>query len=176
MRSYGLPQPEFRARIADFTVVLYRFGLLTEEMSRWLNDVAPGANKEQQIALSLARGFGTVAVAELRAKIGLDSDDARKVLAELVRSGSLVATDDADRFALNFTATDLTDTEIAVIEVLSALPTGQSLSARELAEEINVPLSTIRLYLRNLVESKFVEATAPPTSKNRRYRMPSTYS
>lgn len=172
MRNYGLPQPEFRARIADFTVVLYRFGLLTSEMSQWLNDVAPGASKEQQIALALARGFGTVTVAELRANIGLDSDDARRVLAVLVSSGALAVTDDPDRFALNSSASDLNDTEIALVELLTALPAGQSLSARELAEEVGLTLNTIRPYLRNLVELELVEATAPPTSKNRRYRLP----
>lgn len=169
MRRQGLPQPEFRARISDFTVILYRFGLLTPEISEWLGEFAPNAGHEEQVALAIAHGFGGVSAGDLRSHLGLDSDDAREVLGGLRAAGLLNSTEDPDRFVMQAPAPAIAGDDQAVID---ALAQAEELSARDIADRTGSTVVAIRPRLRRLVDQGAIVATAPPTSRYRRYRLP----
>lgn len=166
MQSYGLPQPVFNAKIGDFTVTLYRFGLLTPEIAEWLDRIAPEAAREERIALAIAHGLGAVSTRELKENVGLDSDDARGILNGLVSARILVPTSNPDTFAL---ATNGTSSSVDP-DILGLLETGRELSAREIADALGVSLGSIRPRLRKVVDAGEITPTAPPTSRNRRYR------
>ncbi|OFT77943.1 hypothetical protein HMPREF3104_00525 [Corynebacterium sp. HMSC30G07] len=168
MQKHGLPQPLFTANIGDFTVTLFRFGLLTPEIAQWLNRVAPKATREEQVALAIAHGLGAVSTRELKDNVGLDSDDARAILNGLASAGSLVPTSDPDRFTL---APSNGGAGSADPEIINVLAGGGELSAREIADALGVSLSSVRPRLRKLVDANVISPTAPPTSRNRRYRI-----
>lgn len=169
MLEYGLPQPKFDARIGEFTVVLYRFGLLDPEMSSWLDSIAPESSRQERVALAIASGLGAVSVRELRQHLGLDSDDARKLLITLSRSGLLRPGSDEDSFRLGVGDKELTEQELEVIAVLAKH--GES-SAKEIAEMMGVSVGSLRPKLRRLVDAGEIAPTAPQTSRMRKYRLP----
>lgn len=166
MQRKGLPQPLFTATISDFTVTLFRFGLLTPDIATWLNSTAPDGTREEHIALAIAHGLGAVSVRELKSNIGLDSDDAREVLKGLVGKHLLTPTGDPDSFTFPSPRMTTVDEEISRL-----LSDGGELSAREIAEELGVTLGSLRPRLRKLVDAGEISPTAPPTSRNRRYRL-----
>lgn len=165
MQREGLPQPLFTATISDFTVTLFRFGLLTPEIAAWLNSTAPDGTREEHVALAIAHGLGAVSVREMKNNIGLDSDDAREVLNGLVKKHLLTPTSDPDTFTFPTPRTSTVDEEISRL-----LSDGGEFSAREIAEELGVTLGSLRPRLRKLVVAGEISPTAPPTSRNRRYR------
>ncbi|MHA6555711.1 ATP-binding protein [Corynebacterium pyruviciproducens] len=166
MREYGLPQPEFRPRIGEFTVVLYRFGILDPKVSSWVENVAPHLPHQAQIALVIARDLGGVTVKQLRDHCGVDSDDARDILHDLVDRGLIedgVETDCFHLVAGYSTGRDKDDAVVATLE--HAAP----LSAKEISAQTGIKLNTLRPILRRLIESELIVATAPATSRNRKY-------
>lgn len=100
MERHGLPDPEFRASIGDFTVILYRDQRSTAE---------PAFEQPAEVEQA-------------------ETDP-----------------------------------------VLRALRSDVPASAREVAERSGLALATVRPKLKALVESGAVAATAPPTSRNRKY-------
>jgi len=169
MEGFGLPQPVFDAKIGEFTVTLYRFGILNPDVSNWLNAVAPESTRKEQIALAIARGLGAVSVRELRKYVGLDSDDARVLLNDLAERGLLKAGRDSDSFVLGVGDFELDETERELVSHL--LDVGEA-SAREIAHRLNVSVNSLRPKLRAMVEDEKIIPTAPPTSRNRKYRLP----
>ncbi|MEH0147976.1 ATP-binding protein [Corynebacterium sp. Q4381] len=166
MQHQGLPQPLFTATISDFTVTLFRFGLLTPEIAAWLESVAPDATREEHIVLAIAHGLGAVSVRELKNNIGLDSNDAREVLNGLVDKHILAPAGETDSFTFQSTRTAGADEEISRL-----LADGVELSAREIAEALGITLGSLRPRLRKLIDAGEISPTAPPTSRNRRYRL-----
>lgn len=169
MERYGLPQPQFDARIGEFTVTLYRFGILNPEVSQWLASVAPESKREEQIALAIAQGLGAVSVKELRQHVGLDSDDARKLLSGLAERGLLRAGKSSDNFVLLREDPEIDDVDRDLIAYL--MEAGES-AARDIADHLGMSLNALRPRLRKLVDAKEIIPTAPPTSRNRKYRLP----
>lgn len=169
MRSYGLPQPTFHAHIGEFTVTLQRFGLLTPETSEWIRSVAPDANHQERIVLAIANGFGGVSVKNVRETMGMDSDDARSLLLTLVDAGLLEQSTDPDNFTMRTGDSKFDETDRAI---LRSLDRDHPESARHIADAVGISLAALRPRLRRLVEEKVIEATAPPTSRNRKYKLP----
>ncbi|MDK8663516.1 ATP-binding protein [Corynebacterium coyleae] len=169
MEGYGLPQPVFDARIGEFTVILYRFGILDPEMSAWLESVAPNSSREEQIALAIAKGLGAVSVKELRKHIGLDSDDARSLLSDLVTRGLLGPGHTRDSFVLSSSGIELDETDNKLIAYLAQV--GEA-AARDIADHLDVSVNTLRPRLRSMVDVGEIVPTAPPTSRKRKYRLP----
>ena len=169
MERYGLPQPQFDARIGEFTVTLYRFGILNPEVSQWLASVAPESTREEQIALAIAQGLGAVSVKELRQHVGLDSDDARKLLSGLAERGLLRAGKSGDDFVLLSEDPEIDDVDRDLIVYL--MEAGEA-AARDIADHLGMSLNALRPRLRKLVDAKEIIPTAPPTSRNRKYRLP----
>lgn len=56
-------------------------------------------------------------------------------------------------------------------DVLAALGEGGELSARELADELGLTVAQVRYRVRSLLASGSIVATAPSTSRERKYRL-----
>lgn len=169
MERYGLPQPHFDARIGEFTVILYRFGILNPEVAQWLASVAPGSTREEQIALAIAHGLGAVSVKELREHLGLDSDDARELLGDLSDRKLLREGPSSDTFVLAVGEREVDEVDRELISYLTEV--GEA-GAREIADRLRVSVNSLRPRLRNLVDANEIIPTAPPTSRKRKYRLP----
>ncbi len=173
MRSHGLPAPDFRPSSIDHVVVrLSRFGLIDPHMQEWLDGLPQHdrRSREQAIALALSKLNGQVSVADLRNNLGLDSDDCRDVLAELIADGLLVGMNDGP-----YVLTDLQMTAVASgarWEVLSILDPATEMSIAEIADITGKTRTALRPLLRDLVEQGLVVATAAPQSRNRKYVLP----
>ena len=170
MRRHGLPAPDYSASTLDHVVVrLARLGLMNPQVDDWLAKL-PGAKergREQRAALALAKRRGAVSVSDLRANLGLDSDDCREVLAALVADGLLIGLNDGP-----YVLTDLDRTMQstgAQRQLLAALDEERPRSIHEIAEITGKSPGALRPVLRELVGRGLVEATAPPQSRNRRY-------
>ena len=170
MRRHGLPAPDYSASTLDHVVVrLARLGLMNPQVDDWLAEL-PGAKergREQRAALALAKRRGAVSVSDLRANLGLDSDDCREVLAALVADGLLIGLNDGP-----YVLTDLDRTMQstgAQRQLLAALDEEHPRSIHEIAEATGKSPGALRPVLRELVGRGLVKATAPPQSRNRRY-------
>ena len=169
MRQQGLPAPDYEATTIDrVTVKLSRFGLLDPDVRTWL-DSLPGGPRgtAADSVLALARRDGKVRAVDVRRNLGLDSDDVRDLLGELVAEGLLVGMNDgpyvlAD-LRLRMAATG------ARWAVLSVLDTRKPLKIQDIAERTGKSPTALRPLLRALVSDGLVTATAPPTSRNRAY-------
>lgn len=169
MERYGLPQPHFDAGIGEFTVTLYRFGILNPEVSQWLASVAPKSTREEQIALAIAQGLGAVSVKELRKHLGLDSDEARDLLGELKDRKLLREGPSSDTFVLAVGGPEFDEVDRELMSYLSQV--GEA-AARDIADHLGVSVNSLRPRLRNLVDANEIIPTAPPTSRKRKYRLP----
>ncbi|AWE43322.1 AAA family ATPase [Actinobaculum sp. 313] len=170
MRAHGLPTPDYSASTIDHVVVrLDRFGLMDPETEEWLRTL-PGHSdfsRDHDAALALARRNGSVSVVDLRDNLGLDSDDCRSVFAQLVADGLLIGMNDGPyTLADQSRNVEATGTQLAVLAVLSE---DEALSIRDIAKATGKTLTALRPVLRELVESGLVVATAPPTSRSRKY-------
>ena len=176
LASRGMPHPEFKAQIGRFAVTIHRFGLLNPETHQWLKDyaggVADGINRNQQIALVLAKQMGVVTAQNLRNQFGVDSDDARTDINELVDRGLLeiVSTSGpgSERYGLVLFG-DHSRISERQREILQILDPVNPRTVREIAEDIGLSVGAVRNHLRDLVEAGFIEPTAPPSSRNRAY-------
>ncbi|KXB52480.1 hypothetical protein HMPREF2976_11775 [Corynebacterium sp. HMSC077D10] len=167
MTKSGLPGPEFIDRGGEFVVVLSRFGLMDDAIARWVDSVAPHAERALQVALVFARDLGAVTPHMLREHLGLDSDDARACLERGVRDGVLDAATD-ERFVLSTSSLGLDSEQEKILALLADKGT---LSSHEVAEGIGLSLSRVRPRLSGLVDVGLIEATAPLTSRNRKYHL-----
>lgn len=171
MQGAGLPRPEFSASIDRVTVTLYRHGLLNEDTRAWLEaQGATGLSPHQQMALVLAEQSKVVTVGELRRQVGIDSDDARADLHRLEADGLLVELG-TDRYArpVPKLAPSMSSTQRDILTAITKL--GGEATVHELSAETGRLVNTLRVALRGLVEQGAIVATAPPTSRNRAYRL-----
>lgn len=173
MREQGLPAPDFSSSTIDHVVVrLARFGLIDPGMEAWL-DGLPGREQRDRthdVALALAKLNDQVSVADLRNNLGLDSDDCRAVLAQLVADGLLVGLNDGPYVLADPAMTD--SASGARWQILSLLDATAAMSIAEISAATGKTRSALRPLLRDLVERELVVATAPPQSRNRRYLLP----
>lgn len=170
MREMGLPAPDFgRSDIGHVTVTLSRFGLMDPDVRAWL-DSLPGAPRPvaADTALSLARTVGRVGVVELRESLGVDSDDARRVLAGLTAEGLIEGSGDGP-YALSAHPGGVPELTDAQKGVLDALDPVSARTIRDIAAATGRSPNTLRPILRILVEQGRVLATAPVTSRHRAY-------
>ncbi|GEE00735.1 transcriptional regulator [Gordonia spumicola] len=169
MTRSGLPAPRFVTTTSSFTTTLDRFGLLTPDVHRWLDGLG-GRDRTaiEDIALAVIHHLGSVTVDELRRQVAVDSSDARTALDDLTRDGLLVHDLGEYRMSPETATADLTAAERRVVDVLSS---GDTLTIREIAAATQTTVSSLRPVLRNLVGDGRIHATAPPTSRNRAYRL-----
>lgn len=185
----GLPAPRFTPTSTSMTVALDRHGLLNPEMSTWLSTIGAGSlDPDAQRTLALVHRGYDVEVQLLRAQFGMDSADARVVLRTLVadawlrfpaqpggpyRPGPLLVAAEVNENALfadeapplaNYPRRSLDE------RILDALGESDELSIHELAHATRSSINSLRPRLRVLIEQGALAPTAPPQSRNRRYR------
>lgn len=164
MAMWALPVPQFRPGIGSFTVILARFGLLTPETQEWLDRHGHSRTRETDLILVLAKEYGKVTPQMIRGNLGIDTDDAREALAELLAEGHIVVVPHtAETFSL---PSELTGAERAIMSILSS---DSPKNISQIEKETGKSRTALRPLLRALVESGHVVATAPPQSRLRAY-------
>ncbi|RJT89102.1 transcriptional regulator [Cryobacterium melibiosiphilum] len=187
----GLPAPRFTATSTSMTVTLDRHGLLNPEMSTWLSAIGAGSlDPDAQRTLALVHRGYDVEDQLLRAQFGMDSADARVVLRTLVA-------DDWLRFPAQpggpyrpgprLVAAEVNENTLFADEmsppgsfpdrslderILAALGQENELNIHELVDATHSSTNSLRPRLRVLIEQGAITPTAPPQSRNRRYRRP----
>lgn len=173
MRRHGLPAPDYSSTSIDHVVVkLARFGLIDPSMEAWLAGLSGRGRRDRRhdVALALAKLNQQVSVADLRNNLGLDSDDCREVLAELVADSLLEGMNDGPYVLADPRMTETLSG--SRWEILSILDVTTAKSIAEIAEATGKTRNTLRPLLRDLVDQGLVVATAPPQSRNRKYLIP----
>lgn len=177
MRAHGLPAPEFEDLIDAVRVTLHRFGLLTPATRDWLETMgADDLSPHRKMALVLAKEAGAVTPQAMRQQLGLDTEDARDLLNDL-RGRGLLAEPSVDKFVLAVNdqmtlpglPTDVQRLSDGERDVLFAFLGGGERSAHEIVAVTGRSIHNVRSILHSLVKAGILLATAPPTSRNRRY-------
>lgn len=170
MRAAGLPAPDYsKSTLSHVIVRLQRFGLMDPEVLAWLNSVpnAEHLSHEELVTLSLAASMGQVHVLDLRQNLGMDSDDCRSLLMNLVGLGLLDGVLEGP-FVLAKPQVDA-DLTPGQRQLFQALSETDEKSVRQLMEETGRSAAGVRALLRDLIALDLIEATAPPQSRRRRY-------
>lgn len=173
MRQHGLPQPKFRVEVGAFTVILYRHGLLNPEAQQWLEKLGLGEMSTTRPELAqvvlLARDQGPVTPASIRETLGIDSDEAREMLAELLNDGVLsVSGGNEESFELSAETLGLSPVQVRILKTLKP---DIARNIHQIVDEIGYSASAVRYGLRGLIDSGAVHPTAPPTSRSRAYTL-----
>ena len=167
MASRALAEPKFIASIDSFKVVLGRSGTEIDENRQWLSErVSHDLDSHEQAVAVILRRDGRATVASIREQLGIDSDEIRKVFKGLVADGLLkwAATDEVE-----LVRQPRWSQEEWFDRILATLDTEHPMSIHELSSALNRRAESTRNYVKALVERGDVIATAPPSSKDRKY-------
>lgn len=170
MESRALGAPQFDADIDCFRVTLGRSGTEIPENRLWIQDFAgEGLSRHEEAILLAARRDGKASVKVIRDMLQIDSDEIREACAKLVGMGALEKIGkDAYRVRQDKAGTG-EETKSPEDVILSALSPDVPMGIHELANAIGKSVASTRQHMRELIESGRVIATAPTTSKNRKY-------
>lgn len=166
MVAHSLATPTFMATADQVTVELRRHGAEVPEHRAWLSSITHrDLTAHEDAALLFAHSHGHVSVDTLRDRLRVDSDDARSILRRLSGEGLLrpdgpedyVLSDGAPRFGT------------VALDVLNVLSSEQPLDIHRIAEATGKTPNALRPILRSLIADGRVRATAPPSSRHRRY-------
>lgn len=166
MEAHALARPDFKVGPDQVKVTLKRHGAEIPEHREWLRrltdrELAP----HEDAALLIARREGRVSVDGLRDALRIDSDEARQVLSRL-RSEGVVRGVGSETFVLADGAPLPSDADAALIRGLRG---AEPQSIHEIAEWSGMSVGALRARLRRLVDDGWVQATAPPQSRHRKY-------
>lgn len=166
MEAHALDRPRFKVSPDQVTVELRRHGAEIPALRAWLARLSsePLSDRDDA-ALIIARREGSVSVSSLRELLRVDSDDARELLGDLAGRG-LLRQAEAERYELWSDGPQMRPAEARVFGALSAVV---PMSINELAEELDKTPSSLRPLLRRLIQHGQISATAPPTSRDRKY-------
>lgn len=171
MQQDGLPAPAFRSHVAEFVVSLSRHGLLNTDVRSWL-DQLPGGDRTNlgDQTLALLKHVGPVDLSDLRLQLGVGTSEQQQMLDRLCGLGLVEQSPSTGLYSLSSTATgpQLDGFEKELVEAVTSQGT---LNIRSLSEITGKSVAYLRAVLRSLVEANILEATAPPTSRNRAYRI-----
>lgn len=171
MQQDGLPAPAFRSQVAEFVVTLSRHGLLNPDIRSWLAQLPGGerTNLDDQ-TLALLKHIGPTDLSDLRLQLGVDTSEQQQTLDRLGDLGLVEQSPSTGMYALRPAAAgrhlDGLDREL-----VEAVASQGTLNIRSLSEMTGKSVTHLRAVLRSLVEADILEATAPPTSRNRAYRI-----
>ena len=166
MEAHALDRPRFRVTPDQVCVELRRHGAEVPELRAWLRSLTDrDLSHREDAALVMARREGIVSVGMLRNDLRIDSDEAREILADLASLG-LLRQDTLEEYVLWGQEPDLRPSEA---EVVAALSDRVPLDIHELATLLGKTPGSLRPLLRRLVSVGRVTATAPVTSRNRKY-------
>lgn len=171
MKRHTLRPPTFDIGFDSFSIVLGRFGTEIAENRRWIAEqTSQSLSRDEEALLLLAREREKLTVQDAHAVLGLDSDDVRRMVTELHGAGLLeTLEDDAFRLAQRPQATDkiiLTPTQVALYKLLDKT---DAKGVQELSAALGKTPRTIQRALHELLAHGIVVATAPLTSKDRKY-------
>lgn len=167
MASRALSEPTFVAKFDGFKVVLGRGGIEIEDNKRWLDTAVSHEldSHAQAVAIALRRD-GRGSVASIRGQLGIDSDEIRTIFQTLV-----------DDRVLRWVGKD----EVEIIRkpkwsreewykrILDLLDTEDPKGIQEIAVALDRSSANTRTYIKELIERGDVVATAPASSKHRKY-------
>lgn len=166
MEAVAQNRPRFVDGGDQFQVILARHGAEIPEHREWLHDLVDrDLTPQEDAALVIAKRSGNVSASRLRSDLHIDSDDARAMLAKLEREGVL-RRNGQDLYELAEGSPLLSGAEAEVFRALSAQT---PMSIHEISEHTRRSPNTLRPLMRRLVAKGWVEATAPPSSRLRRY-------
>lgn len=167
MSSRALAEPEFDPSIGSFKVALVRGGAEIAENRQWLNRAVEHelGSRERAVA-AVVRRSGSATVAFVRDQLGIDSDEIRGTFQGLVGDG-----------VLRWSGED--EVELARhpkwprqewhTRILGVLDRERPMSIQEISDALGRKPSNARVYVRELVESGDVIATASQSSMHRKY-------
>lgn len=166
MEASALTPPGFRVSPDAVEVTLQRHGAEIPEFLDWLKALTPRElSTHERAALITAKREGGVSVSRLHELTRIDSDEARTVLSNL-RHEQLLRAVDEDSYIVS-EGTPLP--ELSDFGTLQALSKTEPQTIHELASATGLSVSHLRVALRRLIDDGWVIATAPPTSRNRKY-------
>lgn len=166
MRAHALAQPEFTVSADQVKVTLKRHGAEVPEHREWLRQLTDREfEPHEDAALLIARRDGRISVDGLRDTLRIDSDEARRILARLRAEGVLRGIG-GEVYALADGAPLPRDDDAALVRGLWGK---EPQSIHEIVEWSGMSIAALRTRLRRLVDDGWVQATAPPQSRNRRY-------
>ncbi len=169
MAEGSLQPPEFNARPARLVVTLRRHGTEVPELRSWLNGLTDrDLSPEEDAVLVTINRDGESSIPRMHELLGYDSADLQKITSALRREGILR---ESAKGAFSI-ANGSPLPSGASLSVLDTLEPGDELSIRELSDHTGRSVGVLRRVLRELIEGGWVEATAPPTSRQRKYRRP----
>ncbi len=168
----GLRPPHFVDDISRFSVAFGRESLISAQDREWLESLGGRrlTTTQQRALVEMRRGARTTN-AEFRRAGGLDSQDARRQLTDLVARGLVHqhGTTRATYYTLDPSQADaaIAGVDLNELRVLRAI-IGESTRA-EIVERTKLSAAGVVNILNRLIAHGLVEATAPPKSKRRRY-------
>lgn len=166
MARSSLQAPEFTASAMLVKVVMRRHGAEIPEFRDWLDALSENERSQLEDAVLLTlKQNGPSTVSQLRARLGYDSADITTSLTRLKGSGIIRETD-RGTYAIA-EGTSLPSGSEA--ELLAHLSDKSARSIHEISELSGRTISALRKSLRSLIDTGWVTATAPPTSRNRKY-------
>lgn len=169
MEARALNPPSFEIAPDQVRVTLWRHGAAVPEHRDWLHQlVNRELSPQEDAALLLAKQDDEVSVSSLRETLRIDSDEARQLLEALRREGVLHELG-KERYSLAGGAPLPSDGQTEILRVMSS---ERAMSIRDIAEATGRTAAALRQPLRSLVRAGWVIATAPPTSKLRKYLVP----
>lgn len=169
MAEGSLKPPEFRVTPARVEITLRRHGTEVPELRSWLNnltdrDLTP---EEDAILVTLNRD-GESTISDLHESLGYDSADLQRIVEDL-RKECVVRSTEHGHFEIAIGSALPSPAGAAILDVLSS---NETLSIHDIAELTGRSIGSLRHVLRELIADGMVEATAPPTSRQRKYRRP----
>lgn len=170
MKQDGLPLPNFKETLSEFTVVLSRHGILNPEIREWLQKI-PGrrTNLEDQ-TLALLHHLGPTEIDLLRRQLGVDTSEQLATLKNLIKQELVTFSPESERYKLQEHPTrKLSEAEQSVINSLNTVVPAK---LADIAQNTGRSIGSLRAVIRKLVEDELVIATAPPSSRNRAYLLP----
>lgn len=188
----GLAAPRFEDKVTSLMVVLDRHGLLTPETQSWLAAVgASSLDADLQRCLALVHQGYEIDAHVIRAQLAVDTEDARRYLHRLASDGWVLeprgpgepyrpGTRLADPPApLDHPAAATSHTSHARQpsldeRIILEITRSGELGVQDLAATLGTTPNSLRPRLRVLIDQEALIPTAPPQSKNRKYRLPQT--
>lgn len=168
MRAHALEAPRFTVGPDQVKVTLARHGADVPEHREWLKDLTGRAlSTHEDAVLLIARQDDEVTVDGVRSSLGIDSDEARKILTSL-RDEGILRGRGKDAYVLSEGAPLPSDADASIIRGLRGK---EPQSVHDIVEWSGLSISTVRAKLRRLVAEGWVQATAPPQSRHRRYHV-----
>ena len=172
MQSRALKAPHFEADLDSFTVVLGRGGSEIAENRQWISEVSDvDLDSREESALIIVRRYGKISASELRRELHIDSDDARRLLDDLLARGLVERSNDGS-YSIADVVRTVPSTMTSSEAILSVLSDDTPLLMRDVEHATGRKVSTLRSAMKKLVDSGLVIAIGKPTSINRRYLLP----